>query len=95
MIGIQMQQFNRSVSRWRDSNDSRTLESKMLRPSLPAWIEEKNHRPRHRVNRSKVSSFVAIAFGAGTGQVIAPGFAFVPDSDDVIYLMRIGRIILM
>ena len=67
----------------------------MIRPFVLAWVEKKNHRAGCGVNRSEISSFVAIAFGAGTGKILASGFAFVSDRYDVIYLMRIGRVTLM
>ena len=95
MIGIQMQQFNRGVSSWCESDNACVLKSEMICPLVLAWVEKKNHCARGGINRSKVSAFIAIAFGASTGQIVASGFAFVPDGDDVIYLMCVGRVILM
>lgn len=67
----------------------------MIPPFLLTWVEKKNHSAGCGINRSKISTFVAIALGARTSQIIASGFAFVSDGNDVIYLMRIRRVILM
>ena len=86
-ITIQMQEFNRCLTGWRQADDSRALQVKMVTPVLCSWVEEKNHHSRRWINRAKVRAFIAIAFRTGTSEIVATGFAFVPEGND----MEIGR----
>lgn len=67
----------------------------MIFPFLPARIEQKDHGSGSWINRAEVGSLAPIAFGAGAGQVVAFGLAFVTERDDVVYLMGVGRVVLM
>lgn len=94
-ITIQMQEFNRCLTGWRQADDSCALQDKMVAPVLCSWVEEKNHLPRPWINRAKVCALIAIAFCTGTSEIVATGFAFVPDSNDMVYLMGVRRVVLM
>ena len=94
-ITIQMQEINRGLSNWCQAHDACAFQREMIAPVLCAWIEKKDHLPCMRINRAKVSAFMTIAFGASAGKIVSVRSAFMTQRDDVVYLMCVGRIVLM
>lgn len=60
----------------------------MLRPLLPARVEQRNKVARFRIDRSNVTAFPGIATQAGISEVLERGRPSVLPANDVVYLVR-------
>jgi len=92
---IQVEQLDGDLADGRQSNNACSVQDKMIVPLLRAWIEEPHHGPSRRINRPQISSFRVIALGASIGQILAHCLPAVPEGNNVIKLVCIGRVVLM
>ena len=95
IIVVQVQQFDCRCADGRQPDNVCAAQSEMILPMLRARIEKQTHYAAGGVNRAKIGSLEMIAKRASAGEVFADGLPTVPDGNDVVKLMRVGRIVLM
>lgn len=87
-IAIQAKEVDCGPAFGSQAGDLLALKSEMLRPDLPAWIEQQREVLRLRVKGAEVAALLTIAAPASISQILRVGLASMFFSYDVVNFMR-------
>lgn len=92
---IEPKQLHCCATSWRQPNNARAVQSKVLSPDLCSRIEERDNGSVQRINSAQVGTFVPVTFQTGEREVFTDCLTFVLHGNQMIKLMSKRRVVLM